>query len=157
MCAAPWQNIAGDELARIEARLDSVWGDGHGTVSQVADHAEVLLAETIQDVSKRLNVVGPDTMSILIPPPVGSDPIIRIRYIPAGRDQGLLVSDGTQTPIPVAFTPWVVRSGCIQSPAVFTNLRAEWPFGPYRVVMDGPAAAGMPWAMSSQVRPGIKG
>jgi hypothetical protein len=152
MCAAPAQNLTGDKLASIDARLDSVWGDGHGTPSEVADHAEVLFAETIQDVSVRLNVVGPDTMSILIPPPVGSDPTIRIRYIPAGREQGVLVAGGMQMPVPVAFSPWVVSPGCIRSPVVFTNLRVESVCGPYRVVMEGPPADGMPGAMSGQER-----
>jgi hypothetical protein len=156
MCAAPLQNVIGDELTSINARLDSVWGDGHGTVSEVADHAEALLAETIQDVSERLTVVGPDSMSILIPPPVGSDPTIRIRYLPAGRDQGVLVSGGTQTPIPVAFSPWVIFPGCIQSPAVFTSPQVESAFGPHRVVMEGPRVDGMPRAISSQVRPAVE-
>jgi hypothetical protein len=157
MCAAPSQNVTKDELESIENRLDSVWGDGHSTASQVADHAEALVAETIQGVSVRLNVVGPDTMSILIPPPAGSDPTIRVRYIPAGRDHGLLVSGGTQTLIPVAFSPWVISSGCILSPAVFTNCRVESRIGPYQVVMEAPPVDGMPRAVSSQVRPAIEG
>ena len=103
--------------------------------------------------SARLNLVGPDTMSILIPPPVGTEPTIRIRYIPAGRDEGVLVMGEVRTPVPVAFTPWVLSPGCIRSPAVFTNLRVDSACGPYRVVIEGPPADGMRRAMSSQVRP----
>ena len=157
MCAAPAQNLTIEELRSIEARLHSVWGDGHGAADEVANHAEALLAETIQDVSVRLRVVGPDTMSILIPPPAGPDPTIRVRYIPAGRDQGVLRAGGKQTPVPVAFSPWVVSPGCVRSPSVFTNLRVESACGPYRVVMEAPHVDGTPGGMSSQERRSIKG
>ncbi len=118
MYGAPTQNVTKDELRGIDNRLDSVWGDGHGTPDEVADHAEKLLAEVIQDVSVRLNVVGPDIMSILIPFPGGTEPIIRIRYIPAGRDQGVLIAGQTQIQVPVAFSPWIVSPGCIRSPTI---------------------------------------
>jgi hypothetical protein len=157
MCFAPRQNMTLDELKSIENRLDSVWGDGHGKRDDVADHAERLLAEAIQDVSERLNVVGPDTMSILIEPPTkrDRDPTIRIRYIPAGRDKGLLVRGETQTPIPIAFSPWIISPGCIRSPTVFTNLHVESRCGPYQVVTEAPFTRDMPGVVSSQQRPSI--
>ena len=157
MCGAPAQNITPEQLRSIDTRLDSVWGDGHGTRDEVADHAERLLAETIQDVSMRLDVVGPDTMSILIPPPVGHHPTIWVRYIPAGRNQGVLIAGGKQTSVPIAFSPWVVTPGCILSPSVFTNIRLESACGPYRVIMEGPHADSMLRAISSQPRRPIEG
>lgn len=157
MCAAPAQNLTTDQLMNIESRLDSVWGDGSGTANEYADHAEKLLVETIQDVSKRLKFVGPDCMSILIPRPEESDPTIRVRYIPAGRDQGVLIAGGKQTQVPIAFSPWVVSPGCIRSPSVFTNVHPESQCGSYRVVMDGPHVEGMPGVISSQKRRGIEG
>jgi hypothetical protein len=157
MCAAPSLNITQDELKRIDNRLKSVWGDGDGTPVEVADHAENILVEVIHEISTRLNVVGADTMSILIPPLEGDDPTIRIRYIPAGRDQGVLITKKARTPVKVAFSPWIVCPGFIQSPTIFTNLQVESKLGPYRVVMDAPSIDGKLGAMSSQKRPTIEG
>jgi hypothetical protein len=163
MCVAPAVNLREGELGSIEARLNSLWGDGHGTPAEVVDHAEVLIAEMIQDISLsrrlELDVIGPDTMSIRIPPPVGAAPTIRIRYIPyipEGRHKGVIVAGGRRTPVSVAFTPWVVSPGCIRSPVVFANLSVETACGPYQVLFEGPPAEGVPGVMSSQVRPRLE-
>lgn len=155
MFAAPAQNLITDKLNSIDSRLDSVWGDSHGNTNERVDHAKKLFVETIKDVSERLNVVGPDSMSILIPHPEVSDPTIRIRYIPSGRDQGVLIAGEKQTPVPIAFSTWVVSPRCIRSPSVFTNISPKSRCGPYQVVMEGPRVDGMPGAMSSQKRPDI--
>ena len=152
MYAAPAQNLSTDELGNIHSRLDSVWGDGHGTTNDRADHAMSLIAETIQDMSERLNVVGPDIMSILIPHPRMPNPTIWICYIPARRNQGVLVAGGKQTPVPIAFSPWVVRPRHIQPPCVFTSCSPELPFGRYRVVMKGLHINNIPGVISSQQR-----
>ena len=156
MAAAPTENVSTDELRSVQRRLNSVWGDGHGTPDEQAAHAEELIAEIIQDVSARLSAVGPDVMSIRISSPAITDPTIRVRYIPAGRDQGIIVAGEKKTIVRVAFSPWVVSPGCIRSPAVFTNLVFESQCGPYRVVIEDPPAHGMPRIVSSQERPAIE-
>jgi hypothetical protein len=151
-CAAPKENLTQDKLAGIETQLQAVWSNNHGSSSDIADHAEKLMVETIQLTSQSLSVVGEDVMSILIPPPQGPSPTIRIRYIPAGRDTGVLVTANKQIPVPVAFSPWVISPGCIRSPTIFTNMTVESVCGPYRVIMISPGSHGIPRVLSSQER-----
>lgn len=81
MYAAPAENISSDKLQRISSRLDAVWRDGHGTPEDIADDAEILMAETFREISDDVKVVGPDLMSIQIPAPIIPNPTIRVRYI----------------------------------------------------------------------------
>lgn len=155
-CAVPGQNLTRADIESIHNRLDSVWGDGHGSYQDVANHADAMLAELTQDVSARLNLVGPDTLSILIPHQA-IDLTIRIHYNPVESNSGLLVTRESQIPVTVAFSPWIITSGCVLSPSVLTNLNIEPVCGPYRVVIEAPLSDGMPRAMSSQWRPPIDG
>src|SRR5262249_607420 len=100
------------------------------------DRAEKIMVETIRDVSGKRSVVGPDVMSILIPFPTENDPIIRVRYIPAGRGRGLLVAGDSRTEVPVSFSPWVISPGAIRVPSVLTNIKLDSVCGPYRVVIE---------------------
>ncbi len=152
MSAVPSQNLPEHQLRIIDAQLESTWGHGKGTPRDVAEHAEKLFAATIRDVSVELTAVGPDTMSILIPAPAVPSPTIRVRYVAAESDRGVLVAGDKQIPVPVAFTPWIVSCKCIRSPSVFTNTVIEGPCGPYKVIMEGPRALGSLAAISSQKR-----
>ncbi len=152
MVAAPSENLPKHQFQIIDAQLESKWGHGRGTPAEIAEHAERLFSATIRDVSAKLNVVGPDTMSILIPAPAVPGPTIQVRYVSAGRDRGVIVAGDKQAPVPVAFTPWIISRKCIRSPSVFANTVIEAPCGPYRVVMGTPRAPGLPSAISSQER-----
>ena len=89
---------------------------------QSPDDAEQVMVRAIRAVSKRLSSVGPDCMSILIPPPaVGW---ARIRYIPVAP-AGLVLrsrSDGRiVTTAPASFSPWVVAPGLVHAPSVLAG------------------------------------
>jgi hypothetical protein len=140
--AAPAVNLSLQDLKSINDRLNSLWGDGHGTPDDIVNHAENLFAEMIQDVSERLSYVGPDTTSILIPAPVMPDRTIRVRYIGINRKQGILSSGQTRTAVPIGFSPWIVSRGLIRSPSVFTGSGIVSKIGPYRVITEGPPPGG---------------
>ena len=91
MLSAPDENLKQQELERInkELRKPNTW-------HQIANDAEKIISQTIQNVSAKLNVVGPDTLSILISNPREPNPVIRIRYIPIIHSKGILLNGKTQ-------------------------------------------------------------
>jgi hypothetical protein len=153
MHVAPYARDLETELTSV--RTDLALGDrtDRAEPGNAVDQAESMMAELIRKVSARSPYVGPDLMSILLPPPMQSDPIVRIRYLPSGRDTGVLVTDTSRRVVPVAFAPWILCSGLIRSPAVMTNLSVTSQCGPYRVVIAAPSVDGGPRAISSQGRP----
>jgi len=152
--AAPAENLAIDELRRIDAELDERTRTDPSPVT-AAESATQLLTSTMRGVSKRLDVVGPDVMSIVIPPPFGADPFIAIRYLAAQRGHGMLLSTGYQRQVPVCFTPWIVASGCIRAPSVITNVSVGSTCGPYTVRAEAPPVPSSPGAVSGQTRRGL--
>ena len=154
MCAAPAANIDLSDLNAVEASVDSGSPSDPRAVHEVADQAEDLLLQTIRRVSARRPVVGPDCMSILIPPPVGAEPMIRIRYLPTRRQEGRLVTaNGSETRVQVAFSPWIISPRSIRAPAVFTNLSSSSGCGPYVVHSEArDCTPGAPAALSGQAR-----
>lgn len=141
---APASNVLASELGSVRA------ADVNG---QSAEDAESLLADLIRTVSARSDLVGPDLMSIRFTPVTDPDPTIRIRYLSADRNTGVLIRNTTRTAVPIAFSPWILSPGFLSAPAVFTDLGVQSRCGPYRVFADGPPGPGFPCMVSSQRRP----
>jgi hypothetical protein len=114
-----------------------------------ADSAEGVLVKTIRRVAKRSPYVGPDCLSILIPPP--SVGWARVRYLPLSATSVTIrdSSGRVRQSLPAAFSPWIVSRGLLHAPSVLigqmvlnlggfvVHLEAPEPKGPgLRAVMS---------------------
>lgn len=104
-----------------------------------ADEAESVFIKTIRSTSRRSNLVGPDCMSILIPPPaVGK---VRVRYIAHKPRNLALVSRSPPKvlgTLPATFTPWVIGRDLMYAPSLIGG-GGRAGLGPFEVVFEGPA------------------
>ena len=121
-----------------------------------AEQAEHALLTAIREVASRHSgKVGRDCMSILIFPPTGGRIPIRVRFIPEAPQIGTLVSETkkTKTPVPIAFSPWVVTPGSLSAASILGG-QATQEMGPLQIFLDGPTPpAGLVGYASSLERP----
>jgi hypothetical protein len=141
--AAPSANISRKELEEIVARLQG----------RNPDESEMVLAEAIRGISRKVPEVGPHCLSILVMPP--STRYIRVRYLPEhGPATAVLsTSSGSTFKLAVAFSPWLLGPDMIMAPSVFSG-ESQVGFGRYVVVLEAPPAPCLPQIMSGQRRPG---
>jgi hypothetical protein len=152
----PAENLSPGSLQRISAQIDGLSLQSGATFEQVVEGAEQVFVDAIRDSARERRVVGPDLMSIGIPPPTVRDRTVSIRYRSAYRNRGAIVGADVRIPVSVAFTPWILSPGCIQAPSVVTGGTFESTCGPYRVQIDAPQTVQGVSAMSSQERPRLK-
>ncbi len=130
--AAPPGNFSPSELAAV---IDP---------DQGPDDAERGFVQVMRQVAARTPVVGPDCMSILLPPP-GAAPL-RIRYI----------ADQTATPAhrtTAGFSPWIVGPHQVRAPSFIIGT-FTFDFGPFTVRQEGPGPVGdLLMTIGSQPRP----
>jgi hypothetical protein len=96
----PEDNLRAGDALRLRSALRAI---------RPPDDAERVFVDTIRVVSAHNQLVGPDCISILIPPPW--HPQIRLRYISSvaatlevqGRDDNAI-----RATAPAAFSPWIV-------------------------------------------------
>lgn len=142
---APSANIAICEGERLMKRISSI-------PIESIDEIESLMVSFIREVSNGMPEVGPNCMSILLPPPPSGD--IRIRYIPVKTHFAVLTSQLSSERIPVMFSPWFVGKNSILSPAVGGS-RIPIQIGqcPYRLVFDSPKNQRLRVMLQGQERP----
>jgi hypothetical protein len=108
------------------------------------DEAEQILVETIRTIAQRPPcIVGPDCMSILLPPP-NVLPSVRIRYISLSAARLAIQSrtDGTITQTAnCAFSPWIVSPGLIHAPSLLAG-RFNFNVGSFDVQLEAPEPIG---------------
>lgn len=140
LIAAPRSNIDRAELQSIMHKLKS------GTPDSFAQ----ALASTIRKMSRRSSVVGPDCMSIFLPPPTQDS--VRIRFLP------MCTHFAATTPteiVPVAYSPWIIGHRIVVFPSLMAGGETFVDLGPIRVSLVSPllSGSGTTYMMSGQRRP----
>lgn len=119
-----------------------------------ADDAERALAKAIHEASLRTPLIGPNCMSILLPPPHLRQ--ARIRYIGAPAFAQLIsASDpARRLTFPAAFSPWVIGPGLIHAPSIISGGFTD-NVGGFEVRLEAPEppVPGIRFAMGSLPRP----
>lgn len=115
---------------------------------------ESLCARAIAEVAARSPYVGPDCMSIFMPPPqVGH---VRVRYMGRPGALGVGPADGTgeMRRLIAAYSPWIVGPGLIQAPALSTGSSTLFTGG-FEITLEMPSrpGSGILFAATSIPRP----
>jgi hypothetical protein len=101
------------------------------------DDWEQLLVACIRHVSMQYpKTVGPNCLSILIPP----NGHVRVRFIPDTPHVAILKDEnkGTEYPIPVIFSPWIIGPQGYWAPTVMMQ-GANYQMGSFTINIEGPA------------------
>jgi hypothetical protein len=119
------------------------------------DEAEKILSDKIIEVSNYNPVVGPDCMSISIPPPqLAHIHPLRVKYISKRKAVAKLLTEEDPDFIRVAFTPWLIGPGGFSSPSIISGT-GEIDLCIYKVAFEGPQNQQIAGLFSSLKRPKI--
>jgi hypothetical protein len=119
------------------------------------DEAEEILSDKIMEVSTYNSVVGPDCMSISIPPPyLAHIHPLRVRYISKRKAVAELLTETKKDIIEVAFTPWLIGPGGFSSPSIVSG-SGGMSLCLYNVTFDAPQDHKIGGLISSLKRPKI--
>lgn len=115
---------------------------------------EQAIVDSIRNVAARNPYVGPNCMSILITPPQ-IRPLVRVTFFPHQTHTARFVGSHFVSPeYPAAYSPWIVGSGLVHRPSVFTGAGWTLHMGPFMVLLNGShGGPGILGSMSSQRRP----
>lgn len=94
--------------------------------SKTATEVESAIVSTIKAVSREKDVVGPNCIRVLLPPP--GSMIVLVKYITD-------VSEEKTTDVNLNYFPWIVGPGTLQAPAEFTG-KWEVQCGQFRIQAD---------------------
>jgi hypothetical protein len=119
------------------------------------DDAEQILSDKMIEVSTYNPVVGPDCMSISIPPPkLAYITPVRVRYISKRKAVTELLGEAGQRFVRVAFTPWLIGPGGFSSPSIVSG-KGGMSLGRFEIALDGPQDEQIGGLISSLKRPKI--
>ena len=105
------------------------------------------------EVSTYNPVVGPDCMSISIPPPnLAHIHPVRVRYISKRKAVVELLRESKPEIIRVAFTPWLISPGGFSSPSIISGT-GGMSLCLYEVAFEGPQDPKIAGLFSSLRRP----
>jgi len=141
LIAEPSSNIG---QARMHQLVDEL-------SSKSIDETEMLLVDTVRQVSACNPHVGPHCLSILILPPGMAQ--ARIRYVPASPSNVILRSTSSEFVLTVAYSPWLIGPKMLAAPALISGKGSDASLGPYHVHIEGPDHPNMLNVMISQQRP----
>ena len=108
--------------------LDSIRG-------VTAVDAERAMVDAIRKVAARTDVVGPQCMCVMLPPP--SVGWAKIRYDSPSPDTAHLVSERGTLQIPIAFSPWIVTEDLTRPPSINSGGNSEMQLGPWLLQVEG--------------------
>ncbi len=139
--AAPSTNITIEQFKRLNTDL----------YAKPADTAEAIMVGMMREISKKSRVVGPNCLSILLPPPWTRR--ARVRYLATEAVRTSLVTSTDVHEFSTAFSPWIVGGGGIHAPSMLGGAGWSIVTGQFTVQIDGfeyPRATSF---MKSQKRP----
>lgn len=113
---------------------------------------EQMLVDTMRGVSGANPSVGPNCMSVLLPPP-NLFSFVRVKFFPQHYHSAELVTPALARRLRVAYSPWLIGEGVISKPSILSGAGdVEIHMGPFTVVITELPSEPV-HLMSSQPRP----
>ena len=100
-----------------------------------AEQSLSLLVDTIRLAARKMPIVGPHCMSILLPPP-GFRKVL-VRYLPATAQEATISTAQKEVTVPAAFCPGIVGPQIAVRPSILVG---AWQvqLGPFEVTLEAP-------------------
>ena len=139
---APTSNISKQQRKSLNKQIAE---------SANADIAEKLIVDTIREISKSNPLIGPNCLSIFIPPP--QTHYVRVRYLATEDLITTMTTATSEHELLTTFSPWVVGKSGVHAPSIIGNDGTSVNIGGFTVKIEGFPTPGPAGFVKSQERP----
>ncbi len=139
-------SMTAEELTQLMKRIGTLPANQH----------EQAIVDAIRAVAVRNPYVGPNCMSILIPPPQ-IRALVQATFFPHEKHTARVIGSHFVSPdYNAAYSPWIIGNGLVQKPSVFIGDGWHFQIGLFTVLLNGfPAGPGAVGGFSSVQRPSL--